>query len=146
MVLFFLKREEKKVWEEEKCWMTALNTDSGEIVWDEESRWDVTLYILIICGSTDLSYPFCFENSCQRSEAMDIPDEGGTLMRKFVDHANRNHYQSMIVRIDVGGYGRFNNIDTIRYLSHQTSVVEGITYARSGKALTLCCFNSLPRP
>ena len=43
---------------------------------------------------------------------MDIPDEGGTLMRKFVDHANRNHYQSMIVRINVDSYGRFN-IDTI---------------------------------
>ena len=33
---------------------------------------------------------------------MDIPDEGGTLMRKFVDNVNRNHHQSMMVRTDVG--------------------------------------------
>ena len=32
---------------------------------------------------------------------MDVPDEGGTLMRKFVDNANGNHHQSMIVRTDV---------------------------------------------
>ena len=73
---------------------------------------------------------------------MDVPDEGGTLMRKFVDNANGNHHQSMMVcgPMLVHGCGRFNIIDAIfiasnlRRLGHDTlRVAAKRLYCRSDR-------------